>query len=179
MDLTLCIALLISVIAFRKAKPPGWAQEGRLNDEAEQEMDALAVDEARQFNETADEFTEEQFAEFMEAFSLFDKNGDGTITTEDLGPVLRSLGQNPTIDFPEFLTLMSSVMEKKEEIRKGFREFDEDGNGYIIAAEFRHVMTKRGRKLTDEKAGRMFREADTDGDGQVNYEEFVTVMQGK
>lgn len=37
-----------------------------------------------------------QIAEFKEAFSLFDKDGDGTITTKELGTVMRSLGQNPT-----------------------------------------------------------------------------------
>ncbi|KAH8032282.1 hypothetical protein HPB51_024059 [Rhipicephalus microplus] len=37
-----------------------------------------------------------RIAEFKEAFSLFDKDGDGTITTKELGTVMRSLGQNPT-----------------------------------------------------------------------------------
>ena len=36
------------------------------------------------------------YVEFKEAFSLFDKDGDGTITTRELGTVMRSLGQNPT-----------------------------------------------------------------------------------
>jgi len=36
------------------------------------------------------------YLEFKEAFSLFDKDGDGTITTKELGTVMRSLGQNPT-----------------------------------------------------------------------------------
>lgn len=35
-------------------------------------------------------------AEFKEAFSLFDKDGDGSITVKELGTVMRSLGQNPT-----------------------------------------------------------------------------------
>lgn len=44
----------------------------------------------------AEQLTEEQIAEFKEAFALFDKDGDGTITTKELGTVMRSLGQNPT-----------------------------------------------------------------------------------
>ena len=40
----------------------------------------------------ADQLTEEQIAEFKEAFSLFDEDGDGTITTKELGTVMRSLG---------------------------------------------------------------------------------------
>uniref|UniRef100_UPI00035AC984 RGECO1 n=1 Tax=Discosoma sp. TaxID=86600 RepID=UPI00035AC984 len=149
---------------------------------------------------TRDQLTEEQIAEFKEAFSLFDKDGDGTITTKELGTVMRSLGQNPTeaelqdminevdadgdgtFDFPEFLTMMARKMndtDSEEEIREAFRVFDKDGNGYIGAAELRHVMTDLGEKLTDEEVDEMIRVADIDGDGQVNYEEFVQMMTAK
>lgn len=50
----------------------------------------------------------------------------------------------------------------------------QDGNGYISAAELRHVMTNLGEKLTDEEVDEMIREADIDGDGQVNYEGIST-----
>ncbi len=43
----------------------------------------------------------------------------------------------------------------------------QDGNGFISAAELRHVMTNLGEKLTDEEVDEMIREADIDGDGQV------------
>ncbi|KXN66162.1 calmodulin [Conidiobolus coronatus NRRL 28638] len=148
----------------------------------------------------ADQLTEEQVTEFKEAFSLFDKDGDGMITAKELGTVMRSLGQNPTeaelhdmindvdadgsgtVDFPEFLTLMARNMknaDSEEEIREAFKVFDKDGNGYISAAELRHVMTNLGEKLTDEEADEMIREADVDGDGQINYDEFVKMMMSK
>lgn len=86
---------------------------------------------------------------------------------------LHSFAGNGTIDFPEFLTMMARKMkdtDSEEEIKEAFRVFDKDGNGYISAAELRHVMTNLGEKLTDEEVDEMIREADIDGDGQVNYE---------
>ncbi|KAL2510936.1 Calmodulin-5 [Abeliophyllum distichum] len=147
-----------------------------------------------------DQLTGEQVSEFKEAFSLFDKDGDGCITTKELGTVMRSLGQNPTeaelqdminevdadgngtIDFPEFLNLMARKMkdtDSEEELKEAFRVFDKDQNGFISAAELRHVMTNLGEKLTDEEVDEMIREADVDGDGQINYEEFVKIMMAK
>ncbi|CAM0135686.1 unnamed protein product [Umbelopsis sp. WA50703] len=148
----------------------------------------------------ADQLTEEQIAEFKEAFSLFDKDGDGSITTKELGTVMRSLNLNPTeaelqdminevdsdgngnIDFSEFLTMLARKMkdtDSQEEIQEAFKVFDKDGNGFISSAELRHVMTSLGEKLTDEEVDEMIREADVDGDGQINYEEFVKMMMSK
>merc|ERR1712164_62009 len=89
---------------------------------------------------------------------------------------------NGTIDFPEFLSLMARKMkdtDTEEELIEAFKVFDRDGNGFISAAELRHLMTNLGEKLTDEEVDEMIREADVDGDGQINYEEFVKMMMAK
>ena len=38
----------------------------------------------------------EQIAEYREAFSVFDKNGDGSIGCKELGTVMKTLGLDPT-----------------------------------------------------------------------------------
>ncbi|PSR92769.1 Calmodulin-like protein [Actinidia chinensis var. chinensis] len=140
---------------------------------------------------------EEQIVEFQEVFSLFDKDGDGCITVEELATVIRSLDQNPTeeelqdmineidadgngtIEFTEFLNFMANRMKEtdaEEELKEAFKVFDKDQNGYISATELRQVMINLGEKLSDEEVDQMIKEADLDGDGQVNFDEFVKMM---
>ncbi|CAB4285622.1 unnamed protein product [Prunus armeniaca] len=141
--------------------------------------------------------TEQQIAEFQEAFCLLDMDGDGCITIEELGTALESLDQHPTeeelqnmireidadgngtIEFGEFLHLMERKIKENEadaELREAFKVFDKDQDGYISPNELRHVMINLGERLTDEEVEQMIREADLDGDGLVNYDEFVRMM---
>jgi calmodulin len=69
--------------------------------------------------------------------------------------------------------------DSEEELREAFKVFDKDGNGFISAAELRHVMTNLGEKLSDDEVDEMIKEADVDGDGQINYAEFVKMMVAK
>ena len=40
--------------------------------------------------------SDESIEEFREAFTLFDRNQDGTVNSKDLGNVLKAIGQNPS-----------------------------------------------------------------------------------
>ncbi|KAL3512481.1 hypothetical protein ACH5RR_025198 [Cinchona calisaya] len=142
----------------------------------------------------AENLTQEQIAEFKEAFKLFDDDNTGCIATKHLGTVMRSLGLNPTeaelqdmidevdpdvnetINFHHFLDLMARKIEEtvsEDLLKEAFQVFDKDRTGFISAAELRQVLTTQGDKMTDEEVDEMLKEADVDGDGQVNYAEFV------
>ncbi|CAL5400737.1 unnamed protein product [Camellia sinensis] len=134
-----------------------------------------------------DELSEEQIAEFQEAFCMLDKDGDGCITIEELATAIKSIDQIPTevelqrmisevdvngngtIEFGEFLHLMATKMkesEAEEELKEAFKVFDKDQDGYISPNE----------RPTDEEVEQMIRDADLDGDGLIDYKEFVRMM---
>ena len=57
-----------------------------------------------------------------------------------------------TVDFPEFLSLMSRKArdaDSEEELREAFKVFDKDGNGFISAAEVREVGVGGGEREGD------------------------------
>lgn len=141
--------------------------------------------------------TQQQIEEFKDAFMLFDQDGDGKITVEELGTVLTNLGQSPsptelqdminevdvdqngTIEFNEFLLLMAHKIQKfdeQDDLRMAFRVFDKNGDGYISASELKSVMESLGEKMTDEQVEEMIREADLDGNGLIDYNEFIKIM---
>eukprot|EP01120_Amphizonella_sp_Union-15-10_P007553 TRINITY_DN2558_c0_g1_i1.p1 TRINITY_DN2558_c0_g1~~TRINITY_DN2558_c0_g1_i1.p1 ORF type:complete len:157 (-),score=40.84 TRINITY_DN2558_c0_g1_i1:104-574(-) len=148
--------------------------------------------------ELESEIDEERSREFKEAFDLFDKDGNGDISENELGTVMRSLGQNPThaelaliikevdvdgdgeISFPEFLKMMSRKQKDvqiENDIKAAFKIFDTDHNQFLNTKELQAAMEKLGEKVTPEQVQEMMKEADYDGDGQLSCEEFVRVMR--
>ncbi|XP_064622011.1 neo-calmodulin-like [Lineus longissimus] len=143
--------------------------------------------------------SKQEMDEYKEAFSIFDRDGSGTITVTEMGTVMRALGQHPTqsdlyemigkidrnrngmIDFPEFIILMdqkktSTIRHNPEYLKTCFEVFDKNGDGFITSEELRNIMTNLGEKLTNEEVDEMIKVADIDEDGKLNYKEFIYLM---
>ncbi|XP_023326676.1 calmodulin-A [Eurytemora carolleeae] len=150
-----------------------------------------------EIKEATESLSEEKLAEYKDIFSFFDRDGGGTITTVELGQVMRTFGWSPTegelqelineidqdgngcISFNEFVWLMTREIhdaELEEEIREAFRVFDKDGHGFIPSMDLADVLQKLGEKLSTEETDELINEADNDGDGNINYEEFVSLL---
>ena len=144
--------------------------------------------------------TDETINQFHYLFDLFDKDSSGTITTKELGTVMRNLGQNPseeelkqlirevdlngdgTIDFKEFLCLMVKKMDDSDidqELQDAFKFFDGDKDGYITSLELRNAMNNVGDEYTPEEAEEMIKEGDLDNDGKISFDEFMKIVLSK
>lgn len=164
-----------------------------------------ALDRKASIVDEASGITRTQMKEFREAFRLFDKDGDGTITKEELGRVMRSLGQyarveelqdmlqevdsdgDGNVSFEEFVSILSKSMvgtgncsssaeQEERELRDAFRVFDKHNRGYICASDLRAVLQCLGEDLSEEEIEDMIKEVDSDGDGRIDFLEFVHAL---
>lgn len=127
------------------------------------------------------------------AFSVFDADGSGTISPEELAMVMKSLGQDSSpeelrdlikevdidlsgsIDFEEFKALMIDRQgDRQSRLELAFSVFDKDNSGRITVDEMHSVMSQF--ELTDSELEEMIKEVDQDGDGSINFEEFCQLM---
>lgn len=104
-----------------------------------------------------------ELAEYKEVFSMFDKDGDGTIDADELGTVMGSLGVNPS----------------DAEIQQMIEEVDTDKNGTIDFSEFCALMaSKAGAVDPDVEAATVFGMIDKDKDGFITIEDLAAMAAG-
>eukprot|EP00904_Undaria_pinnatifida_P006214 jgi/Undpi1/2722/HiC_scaffold_14.g06100.m1 len=141
--------------------------------------------------------SEEDVADFKEAFDNFDQDRNGSIDNKELATVLRSLGYTPTpaqlqklmdkvdldrsggISFDEFVMMMrlgDMQTDFEKEINGAFKFFDKNNDGMVDRGELGEIMRQLGNKLSDKEIELLINAADQDNDGQISMKEFVAFM---
>ena len=111
-------------------------------------------------------------AKLKKDFLAMDADGDGTITTEEMGKVLRAM--------------KTKLRMSESEIKRTLREFDMDGDGEIEVSEFLYMMGNSKKRDLIHRAivqhsaiHHEFRKFDQDGNGEITQEEFIKVYEGR
>jgi len=143
--------------------------------------------------------------EVHEVFDLFDfwDGRDGLVDGFKIGDLLRCTGLNPTTKmiranggtekegekqykFEEILPIYKAVSDETDtgtfaDFMEAFKTFDREGQGFVSAAETRHVLQSMGDRLKDDEVEAIlkFTGTEEDLDGNIKYEEFIKkVMAG-
>ena len=149
---------------------------------------------------------ESKINEMKNEFLKLDIDGDGSISLEELGKILRSMkgklkvseeeiekvlkeidkDKDGYIDVKEYFANMENSTSKnlihralvqRSKARKAFEKFDKDGSGFITTEELLEVFEElMGGPVTIDQFETMIQECNKNKDGKINYEEFVVLM---
>lgn len=138
-----------------------------------------------------------EIRELEAVFKKFDVNGDGKISSKELGAIMASLGHEVPeeelekaiteidrkgdgyINFEEFVELNTKGMDQNdvlENLKDAFSVYDIDGNGSISAEELHEVLRSLGDECSIAECRKMIGGVDKDGDGTIDFEEFKIMM---
>jgi Ca2+-binding EF-hand superfamily protein len=140
-----------------------------------------------------------------EKFSLYDRNGDGSITIEEVEKCLLSQGYNATqeelrqmfdkgdynqdgkIEWLEFLKMMSTHMAEPpadraasyEQLVAAFAAVDKEGSGKVSLDIMFKLLTQCGRNpMNEDTVKELLEAADVNSDGYIDYLELVSRLVG-
>lgn len=134
---------------------------------------------------------------YLEAFDLFDADGSGSISKQELLSIVLKLdlgiddgeldniiaeadeNSDGEIDREEFLKIMKQQDQRQinKEYRETFDKFDLNKNGTIEFDELAQVMRVISEHITDEEIREMFNDADHENNGVITFDEFVFMME--
>ena len=86
---------------------------------------------------------------------------------------------NGTIDFGEWLTLMTKRVNDKDtraNVNKIFALYDDERTGYISIKNLRRVAQELNENISEEELQELIVRADVDQDGLVSEDEFYTII---
>ena len=134
----------------------------------------------------AGRFSASKMNEMRNAFSLFDRDGDGSISAkvpeyrekcleieiilQELGSVMKTMGMAPSEDTVE-VTYQGSVLKLDVSPRQRMiKAADSDGSGVIEFQEFMDMICDQ-MEVTEEEIEEAFKMFDRDNSGSINHNE--------
>lgn len=148
---------------------------------------------------------DDMIPEFISIFYLFDTDGSGGISLDELQAASRGLG-NPksaedlvatitnlqielnasgSISLPQFLKvlkdgLLQPAASGEMLLMQAFRLLDADSSGSISLEALRGYLTQKGlNRMTEEEVDSFVTGADANGDGRIQYDEFVSANRAR
>jgi len=156
-------------------------------------------EEEEEEEEDTFQLTDDQVADFRDAFKKFDAAGEGEIPTSELGTVMKMLGHKlndeeleecikmvdsdggGSVDIDEFMELMRTKTKEAQdevEVKEAFRVLDKEGKGEIHTDVITEILRMLDDTLTEDDLRDLISEIDSDGSGWVDYDEFKALMLG-
>ncbi len=135
-----------------------------------------------------------QQSEFEQIYALFDADGSGYLTRQEIVDALGVLGQKVsaqdrakllnlvteagTVSRDRFIGWMSqrADLDVSADLREVFHLIDQDGSGYLSFEEFVPIVRCLNATASDAEIMALVRQADSDGDGQISFEEFISTQ---
>ena len=138
------------------------------------------------------QLAEDEEQKIRKMFAIFDANGDGQISLEELvigyntlfkgdlkraqreaNMVMRNIdiNKNGSIDYNEFKVATMSINHalSEEKLKEAFAFYDADGNGEISLEELKNIF---GTVCDEVTLSKLIAEVDANGDGVISFEEF-------
>merc|ERR1712072_1409836 len=142
--------------------------------------------------------TDEQMAEFKEAFELFDTDKSGSIDASELAFAMRALGFEPTgqevadmlektdedgngtVQYEEFEDLVSGKLDRKDpeqEVKDGYAMFDADKKGFINYKDLQRMAQELGDKEIYDNEPECKQIIDEINPNGITFDDFQSIME--
>ena len=144
--------------------------------------------------------TEREVEMYKEIFDLFDINGIGSLSPNDLRNALEMFGYHPKrnivyqiisdldsdesggISFHEFLKIMTDQTrpcddDTEDDYERIFTMFDVEENGYITREDIEKVAMDSNENLADDELNAIMEKLDPGNTGKIDFKTFYKNMQ--
>ena len=151
-------------------------------------------------SQPGDNFSEAEVNMIKDSFAYFDRDGDGTISTEEVALSLRAIGclctdkdvdqlirkydpeNTQVLDLKDFINCAGELqihnnIDNEDDIKAAFQIFDKDDNGMIKLEELRHVVNRIGDPMQHEEIEAFIQEVQGDDQVNLSMEDILKALQ--